>query len=122
MPQDSGIEPQETKGGAARGLASLKDISGVLGVIETASDGTILGAELPDGDGQKEAALAVFLGAAADQIGEILELGAFERGIETVGTRRMVVMKHGEGYVGLVLTDHASPALVASAASNILHL
>lgn len=101
-------------------LASLKRISGVLGVVQTAPDGVILGADLPDRDGASEAVVTLFWGVAADQIGELLDLGPFERGVGTIGSRCMLVLKHEETYVGLALKDQASPVLVGNAAINIL--
>ncbi len=99
---------------------SLLDIPGVVGAVETAPDGAVLNAELPEGEGEKEAGVAVLIGGAADQIGEMMNLGPFERGVGSVGARRILVLKHEEGYVGLLLSEQASAASVSSAASDIL--
>jgi hypothetical protein len=102
-------------------LKSLLDIPGVVGLVEVASDGTLLRAELPDGDGKSEAALAVLMGGAADQLGNLLNLGAFDHGVGNIGSQRMVILKLGEAYVGLVLGEQSSAALVSNAASSRLH-
>ncbi|MGE5139736.1 MAG: DUF4388 domain-containing protein, partial [Rudaea sp.] len=120
---DQDLEPQleiEEPPDVSELFQSLIDIPGVIGAVETAADGAILNAELPEGAGEREAAVAVLIGGAADQIGEMMNLGRFERGVGSVGVRRVLVLKHGEGYVGLLLSDQASAASVSSAAGGIL--
>ena len=98
---------------------ALKGIESVTGVIITARDGVVLGHEV-DGDPQKEGAVTVFVGNAASQIGEFLALGPFEWGTVGLGKDTMLVLEQPDYHVGLLLSDRASPAMVASNAQRIL--
>jgi hypothetical protein len=40
--------------------------------------------------------------------------------VVTLGAEGVLVLQHGESYVGLFLDDHASPAMVASRALGAL--
>lgn len=101
-------------------LLALNSIEGVLGHVIAASDGTVLSARIPDTDGESEAAVTVFVGGAAEQIGGTLSLGPLERGLVQGGSSRILVFKQNDRYIGLALREQASPALVATAASQIL--
>ncbi len=101
-------------------LAQLKAIEGVVGAVIAASDGVVLAADVPESDGEREAAVAVFVGGAANQIGEALQLDPFEHGVAVSKKNRILVLKQPDRYVGLVLGDRASPAMVANAAGQIL--
>jgi predicted regulator of Ras-like GTPase activity (Roadblock/LC7/MglB family) len=101
-------------------LALLQEIPGVVGAVETAPDGTLLAADVPDGKGEREAMLAVLLGGTADQLGDILNLDTFAGGVVSLPSQRLVILKHGESYVGLVLGAQASAALVSRAAAQLL--
>jgi len=72
-----------------------------------------------EGDAEKEGAVAVFVGNAANQVGEALALGTFERGVVAIGKDRMLVLEQPDYYVGLLLGERASPALVTSQAESI---
>lgn len=101
-------------------LLALNSIEGVLGHVIAASDGTVLSARIPDTDGESEAAVTVFVGGAAEQIGGTLALGPLERGLVQGGSSRILVFKQNDRYIGLALREQASPALVATAAGQIL--
>jgi hypothetical protein len=73
-----------------------------------------------DGDPQKEGAVAVFVGNAASQIGEFLALGPFKWGTVGLGKDIMLVLERPDYHVGLLLSERASPAMVASNAQHIL--
>ena len=98
---------------------ALKGIESVAGVVITARDGVVLDHEL-DGDPQKEGAVAVFVGNAASQIGEFLALGPFKWGTVGLGKDTMLVLERPDYHVGLLLSERASPAMVASSAQHIL--
>ena len=91
----------------------LGEMATVSGAVIVAQDGTVL-AEAIEGNAEKEGAVAVFVGNAADQIGEALALGPFDWGVVAMGQDRMLVLKRSNFFMGLLLTDKASPALVAS--------
>lgn len=102
-------------------LARLGSIEGVSGAVIAASDGIVLGADVPSSDGEQEAAVAVFIGAAAQQLGETLELDGFSHGIVSLPDKRLLVLQMPDRFVGLVLTgERTSPAIVANAAREIL--
>src|SRR5574341_617220 len=101
-------------------LGQLKAMEGVDGAVIAASDGVVLAADVPESDGEREAAVAVFVGGAANQIGEALQLDPFEHGVAVLKKNRILVLKRPDRYVGLVLGEHASPAMVANAAGQIL--
>jgi predicted regulator of Ras-like GTPase activity (Roadblock/LC7/MglB family) len=91
----------------------------VSGAVIVARDGTVL-AEAIESDAEKEGAVAVFVGNAADQIGEAMALGSFDWGVVTMGKDRMLVLEQPDFFVGLLLMEKASPALVASEAEETL--
>jgi predicted regulator of Ras-like GTPase activity (Roadblock/LC7/MglB family) len=97
---------------------ALRQINGVLGVVIAARDGTVLAHEL-ESDHEKEGAVAVFVGNAANLASESLALGPFEWGTVAVGKDTMLVLEQPEYYVGLLLGERASPSLVASNARNV---
>ena len=100
---------------------ALRAIDGVSGAVIVARDGNVIAAAM-DEDPDKEGAVAVFVGSAASQIGESLSLGPFERGVvETVGTGvRLLIIERPDFYAGVLLSDRASPALVAARVVAIL--
>lgn len=101
-------------------LAQLGAIAGVNGVVIASSDGGVLGANLPDSDAAAAAALAVFIGAAAVQLGETLQLNQLAYGLVTLKNNRLLVLTHADRYIGLLLGEQGAPASVAAAASEFL--
>ena len=102
-------------------IQNLKAIEGVAGVVIAARDGVVLEHSL-DGDPDKEGAVAVFVGYAAAQVGQSLALGNFEWGTVAIGKETMLVVEQPDFYVGLLLEEKASPALVASKLEGVLHV
>lgn len=114
-------EGEEVRGEAMQELArALEKIEGVVGVVIAARDGIVL-AESLEGDPQKEGAVTVFVGNAAGQAGESLALGSFDWGTVAIGKDTMMVLEQAEYYVGLLLGERASPAIVASHAERVLN-
>ncbi len=101
-------------------LAQLRAIDGVAGAVIAASDGIVLGADVPGSDGENEAAATVFTGSAAEQLGQALQLGAFGHGLVALKNKRLLVLQQPDRYIGLVLGENASPTIVASAANEVL--
>lgn len=101
-------------------LTQLKTIDGVTGVVIAACDGVVLASDVPEGDGEREAAVAVFVGAAANQVGEAMQFEAFNQGIVTLKSKRVLVISQPDRYIGLWLGENASPAIVGNAATQIL--
>lgn len=94
-------------------VQELRAIEGVTGVVIAARDGVVLDSAV-DGDPEKEGAVAVFVGYAAAQVGQSLALGNFEWGTVAVGKETVLVVEQPDYFVGLMLDEKASPALVAS--------
>ena len=97
----------------------LNEMATVSGAIIVARDGTVL-AEAVESNAEKEGAVAVFVGNAADQIGEAMALGPFDWGVIAMGRDRMLVLEQPDFFVGLLLTEKASPALVAAKVEETL--
>jgi predicted regulator of Ras-like GTPase activity (Roadblock/LC7/MglB family) len=100
----------------AQGLNKMATVSGA---VIVARDGTVL-AETVESNAEKEGAVAVFVGNAADQIGEAMALGPLDWGVVAMGQDRMLVLEQPDFFVGLLLTEKASPALVASEVEETL--
>jgi len=101
-------------------LIQLKAIDGVSGALISSTDGIIQKADIPGSDGEGEAAVAVFIGAAALQLGDTLQLNQLGHGVVTIKNKRLLVLQHADRFIGLVLADNGSPAIVAHAANEIL--
>ncbi len=114
-------ERQEKDRNPATLAAMMKGINGVSGAVVVARDGIVLASEL-DGDPDKEGAVAVFVGSAASQIGQALDLGPFLSGVVEIGSERtrMVVLEQPDFYLGLLLDERASPALALQRAEGLL--
>jgi predicted regulator of Ras-like GTPase activity (Roadblock/LC7/MglB family) len=116
---DAGRGSEKEEGKMSERLQSLRAIEGVTGVVIAARDGVVLEHAL-DGNPDKEGAVAVFVGYAAAQVGESLALGNFEWGTVAIGKETMLVVERPDFYVGLLLEEKASPALVASKLEGLL--
>lgn len=101
-------------------MTQLKAIDGVSGAVISSCDGVVLGSDVAESDGENEAAVAVFVGSAANQLGQALQLDAFQHGLVVLKNKRILVLEQPDRYVGLVLGENASPAIVASAATQVL--
>ncbi len=100
-------------------VGRLRRIPGVAGALRVARDGTVLAHDL-DGDPEAAAAVTVFVGNAADELGEALAVGFFERGSVVVGGERTLVVEQPDWFVGLLLEERASPDLIFTEARKIL--
>lgn len=107
------------EGGMSETMQALSRIEGVLGAVRVAEDGVVLEQAL-EGDPEKEGAVAAFVGAAAIQAGESLSLGAFKRATVSLAAGSLLVLRRADYYIGLLLKEGASPALVASRAEAVL--
>lgn len=118
--QDLGLARREEGAMVPGTLTQLKTIDGVTGVVIAACDGVVLASDVPEGDGEREAAVAVFVGAAANQVGEAMQFETFNQGIVTLKSKRVLVISQPDRYIGLWLGENASPAIVGNAATQIL--
>jgi predicted regulator of Ras-like GTPase activity (Roadblock/LC7/MglB family) len=116
-PGDGRVAARAAGGGDL--VASLVKIEGVEGAVLVAEDGVVVGHSM-EGDSEKEGAVAAFVGAAALQAGASMGLGAFKRAAVGIATGSLLVLKHGDLFIGLLLKEGASPALVAGRAETVL--
>jgi predicted regulator of Ras-like GTPase activity (Roadblock/LC7/MglB family) len=98
---------------------ALRQVDGVEGSVIISRDGVVFASDV-DGNPEKEGAVAVFVGNAADQVGKAMALVPFDWGVVTMGKDRMLVLEQPTFFVGLVLGEKASPALVSAEVSKIL--
>ncbi len=98
----------------------LRGLNGVTAAVIAACDGVVLEAAVPGSDGERESAVAVFVGLAARQISDALTLGTFNQCVVTVKNKRVLVLELPDRYVGLWLEENASPAIVSNAAAQVL--
>ncbi len=112
---------QKSEGGAAPGvLEKLRTLNGVAGAVIAACDGVVLAADVPGSDGERESAIAVFVGLAAHQISDTLTLGPLSQCVVTLKNKRVLVLEQTDRYIGLWLEENASAAIVGSAAAEVL--
>ncbi len=97
----------------------LSKIEGVEGAVLVAEDGVVIAHKL-EGDPEKEGAVAAFVGAAAVQAGEAMSLGRFKRGSVASPSGTILLLRHRDYYVGLLLAEGGSPSLVSSRAESYL--
>ena len=97
----------------------FRTIAGVEGAVIISRDGVVLGADV-DGEAEKEGAVAVFVGNAAGQIGDGFNLSPFDWGLVTMGDDRVLILEGSAFFVGLLLGERASPALVSADAGKLL--
>ncbi len=97
-------------------VSRLRSIEGVLGVVVSGPDGVVIAAEVPEGKGEVEGAVTVYLAAAAEAIADLLPMGPFEYAVVTEPQRRLLILRHAPLVIGLLLSPQASPALVLSEA------
>jgi predicted regulator of Ras-like GTPase activity (Roadblock/LC7/MglB family) len=119
VPERQGADPLTTGTIDQDTLTKLVAIEGVRGAVISASDGVVLAASVPDSEGDTEAAVAVFVGAAANQLGRELQLDAFDHGVVSMENKRILVLQQPDRYVGLVLGGNVSAAVVTSAANQV---
>jgi len=98
---------------------NLRKVAGVEGAIIIARDGIVLASDI-EGDAEKEGAVAAFVGNAADQVGQALNLTPFDWGLVTMGKDRTLILERSIFFVGLLLAEKASPALVSAEAAKVL--
>ncbi len=97
----------------------LSKIEGVEGAVLVAEDGVVIAHKL-DGDPDKDGAVAAFVGAAAAQAGDAMAFGRFKRGSVTSPSGTILILRHKDYYVGLLLAEGGSPSLVATRAETYL--
>jgi predicted regulator of Ras-like GTPase activity (Roadblock/LC7/MglB family) len=100
-------------------IHQLSEIEGVDGAVLVAEDGVVLQQNVA-GDAEKEGAVAAFVGAAAVQAGESMSLGPLKNAAVTSSGGTMLVLRHRDYYVGLLMEEGASPSLVTSRAQAYL--
>jgi predicted regulator of Ras-like GTPase activity (Roadblock/LC7/MglB family) len=116
--QDFAAQPAATNTMTAL-ARNLKNIAGVEGVVIISRDGIVMASDL-EGDAEKEGAVAVFVGNAAVQVGEGLNLTPFDWGLVTMSQDRTLILERPDYFVGLLLGEKASPALIRAEAARVM--
>lgn len=116
------VAPSRSSGGSmsADVIAQLRTISGVESVIIASHDGVLIGADVQGSEAESRAAVTVFLGTAAQQLSDALQLGTFAHGVITQKSKRLLILPQADRYIGLELAENASPSIVATAANEML--
>ncbi|MBO9362599.1 MAG: DUF4388 domain-containing protein [Thermoflexus sp.] len=91
-------------------VSRVKALEGVLAVVVAGPDGVVLATDVPEGKGEAEGTLTVYL--AAEALAGFLPLGAFGHAVVSEPQRRWLILRHPPLIVGLALSPQASPALV----------
>lgn len=114
--------PAQSSGGIMQSdvIAQLRTINGVESVVVASHDGVLIGADAQDSDAENQAAVTVFVGTAAQQLSDALQLGAFAHGVIVQKSKRLLILPQADRYIGLGLAENASPAMVATAANELL--
>ena len=73
-----------------------------------------------EGDPERLAAIAAFVGEASADVGRPLGLGETRRSVVSLGGHRIVVARFGRGFVGLRLGSEAAVDLVCAEAKSLL--
>jgi predicted regulator of Ras-like GTPase activity (Roadblock/LC7/MglB family) len=97
----------------------LRKILGVEGSVIISRDGIVFASDM-EGNPEKEGAVAVFVGNAADELGTAMSLTPFDWGVVTMGKDRMLILERSTFFVGLLLNEKASPALASAEAEKVL--
>ncbi len=118
-PSQDGLTRSGMEGEMSAVVEALGKVEGVGGVVLVAADGVVLAHQI-QGDPEKEGAVAAFVGAAAEQVGEAMSLGEFKRAVAVLGGGSILVFKHSGYYTGLMLAENASAAMVAAKAETAL--
>jgi predicted regulator of Ras-like GTPase activity (Roadblock/LC7/MglB family) len=107
------------RAGGGEFVQALARIEGVGGAVVVAEDGVVVAHSI-EGDAEKEGAVAAFIGAAAMQAGASMALGSFKRAAVGIASGSLLVLRHADLFIGLLLKEGASAALVAGRAEAIL--
>jgi predicted regulator of Ras-like GTPase activity (Roadblock/LC7/MglB family) len=97
----------------------LRRIVGVEGSVIISRDGIVFASDM-EANAEKEGAVAVFVGIAADELGAAMSLTPFDWGLVTMGKDRMLILERPAFFTGLLLNEKASPALVSAEADRVL--
>jgi len=97
----------------------LRMVRGVEGSVIISHDGVVFASDV-EGNPEKEGAVAVFVGNAAKEVGRAMDLSPFDWGLVTMGNDRMLVLEQPTFFVGLLLGEKASPALVSAEVAKVV--
>jgi predicted regulator of Ras-like GTPase activity (Roadblock/LC7/MglB family) len=91
-------------------LGKYLEMPGVRGVVRVALDGLVLD-QAGEVDSEQHGALTAFIGASGGQLGQILRLGPLHYAVLsfTDEPRPFLIVRHHEGYLGLLLEPEISP-------------
>ena len=111
--------PASDEDDMSRLARALRMLDGVEGSVIISHDGVVFASDV-DGIPEKEGAVAVFVGNAAKEVGRSMDLSPFDWGLVTMGNHRMLVLEQPTFFVGLLLGEKASPALVSAEVAKVV--
>jgi predicted regulator of Ras-like GTPase activity (Roadblock/LC7/MglB family) len=97
----------------------LRTLNGVEGSVIISHDGVVFASDI-EGNPEKEGSVAVFVGNAATEVGRAMDLTPFDWGLVTMGKDRMLVLEQPTFFIGLLLSEKASPALVSAEVTKVI--
>jgi hypothetical protein len=90
-------------------------VDGIVGVVRVAEDGVLLD-HLIQGDASHAGKVTAYVGAAANQIGRVIQSGELEYAAASIGEERLplMIMPEQDTFVGLLLAENISPTHIAA--------
>jgi predicted regulator of Ras-like GTPase activity (Roadblock/LC7/MglB family) len=110
---------EETLSPSDQIVRRMQALGGVQEALLSGTNGEVL-AHAGEGDPERLAAVAAFVGEAAANVGRLLLLGGMKRGIVVLGGHRVVVTRFGSGFAGLRLADDVAVEKVCGEARSLL--
>jgi predicted regulator of Ras-like GTPase activity (Roadblock/LC7/MglB family) len=117
--EPAGLPASDEGDDLSRLARELRMVAGVEGSVIISHDGVVFASDI-EGNPEKEGAVAVFVGNAAKEVGRAMDLSPFDWGLVTMGNDRMLVLEQPTFFVGLLLGEKASPALVSAEVAKVV--
>ncbi|MFQ6088884.1 MAG: roadblock/LC7 domain-containing protein [Candidatus Methanofastidiosia archaeon] len=96
----------------------LSKIDGVEGAVVVAKDGIVIASSIENAE--TEGAISVFAGATAEEIASSLRLGEVSQVIIEGTDYRMMVLKHENYFLSIMMDEHTSPLVIRQEVDLVL--
>ena len=96
----------------------ISKIDGVAGAVIVAQDGVVLASSIENAE--NEGAISVFAGATANEIATSLNLGEVTQVIIEGTGYRMMIVKHENYFIGIMMDENTSPLMIKQEVDAIL--
>ncbi|MGC1122482.1 MAG: roadblock/LC7 domain-containing protein [Candidatus Methanofastidiosia archaeon] len=101
-------------------INDMSRIEGVNGAVVVARDGVVLASTLKDPE--SEGAISVFAGATAEEIASSLDLGDVKQVVIEGSDYRMMIIKHQDYFIGIMMDEHTSPLIIRQEVESLLQM